>query len=392
MNFELNAEQVQLQSSVQRLYAERFQFDTRCRLLQGNSWHSESLWSDLTQLGLPAVLVPESVGGIGGHLEDMWPVLHAAAGALSLEPIISSMVLGTSALSLSGGSHVESRWLSELAEGRKTLAWAHDESASSVSAGLSPTRARLTEKGWVISGHKGPVLHGPLVHGFIVTARVQDPTSTAPHAEERLALFLVDRSQAQPSALTGREYRLVDDTAASNLHFEDTNAHPLGNPFDSAFQSQLLEQVTLLGMAALCVDMLGAMEAAYRMSIDYLNVRKQFGRLIGQNQALRHRAADMRVHVELGRSAAMAAVIAADRPLAPGSHREVLQAKLILGRYARQVCESAIHCHGGIGMTEEYAVGHYLRRVHVADHWFGHSQHLAHRLASSHLRGQVSLP
>jgi alkylation response protein AidB-like acyl-CoA dehydrogenase len=142
-----------------------------------------------------------------------------------------------------------------------------------------------------------------------------------------------------------------------------------------------LEQVTLSGMAALCVDMLGAMEAAYRLSIDYLNVRQQFGRLIGQNQALRHRAADMRVHLELGRSAAMAAVIAADRPSAPGSLQEVWQAKLILGRYARLVCESAIQCHGGIGMTEEYAVGHCLRRVHVADHWFGHSQQLAHQLA-----------
>lgn len=138
MNFELNADQVQVQSSVQRLYAERFQFDTRRRLLQGQSWHSESLWTDLTQLGLPAVLAPESVGGFGGRLEDLWPLLHTAAGALSLEPIIPSMVLGTSALSLSGACHTASAWLREMAEGRKRLAWAHDEPASSVGASPSP--------------------------------------------------------------------------------------------------------------------------------------------------------------------------------------------------------------------------------------------------------------
>src|SRR5690606_6525399 len=135
------------------------------------------------------------------------------------------------------------------------------------------------------------------------------------------------------------------------------------------------------GVAAVCADMTGAAARAYRLALDYLNTRRQFGRLIGENQALRHRAAEMLVRLELCRSMAMAAAAAADRPQDEASRADLLRAKLIVGRHARQICQHAIQLHGGIGMTEEYAVGHCLRRVHVLDHLFGDADAQAVRLA-----------
>jgi pimeloyl-CoA dehydrogenase len=128
--------------------------------------------------------------------------------------------------------------------------------------------------------------------------------------------------------------------------------------------------------------MVGAMQAAFRLAMDYLNTRKQFGRLIGENQALRHRAAEMLVSLELARSMAIAAAVAVDRPAGEDAALDVHRAKLSVGRHARALAHGAIQLHGGIGMTEEYAVGHYLRRIHVLDQLFGDGDAHAARLAA----------
>lgn len=382
MNFELNDEQNQLHDSVQRVLNQHFSFEKRRELIRAGHWHSPTLMNHLGELGVTGLLISTEHGGLGGRLEDLWPVIKASAAALSLEPLWSSAVMATSAVTLGTARATPAAPLSEplsellprLADGSRLLAWAHDEPGVGTRSGRRTTRAHRSTQGWTLTGTKSTVLHGPLAHFFVVSAHIEAPTGQS----RGPALFLVDHKE--PS-IAPRHFRLVDDTAASELTFNATPALALGDPADALGQEETLLQVSLRGMAALCVDMLGAMEAAYDMTISYLNLRKQFGRVIGQNQALRHRAAEMRVQLELCRSAAVAAVVAADRPEDPHSLREIRQSKLIVGRYARQVCESAIQCHGGIGMTEEFAVGHYLRRVHVADHLLGDSKEQAFRLA-----------
>jgi alkylation response protein AidB-like acyl-CoA dehydrogenase len=150
---------------------------------------------------------------------------------------------------------------------------------------------------------------------------------------------------------------------------------------DSAMAEKAIEGTLGAGTAAVCADMVGSMEAAFKLAMDYLNTRKQFDRLIGENQALRHRAAEMLVSLELCRSMAIGAAIAVDSPGNEDSKTDLLRAKLVIGRHARSLCQQAIQLHGGIGMTEEYAVGHYLRRVHVMDQLFGDSDAQAVRLA-----------
>ena len=146
----------------------------------------------------------------------------------------------------------------------------------------------------------------------------------------------------------------------------------------------VIAQVRALGIAALCADALGAARAALALTISYLNTRKQFGRFIGENQALRHRVAEMHVALESCRSAAVLATLALDDPDSGDPSRDLSRAKLLIGRHARWICHQAIQLHGGIGMTEEYAVGHSLRRISVIDQLMGD--------AESHLAALAVLP
>ncbi len=141
------------------------------------------------------------------------------------------------------------------------------------------------------------------------------------------------------------------------------------------------------GIAAACAEAVGAMQAAYDLAIAYLDTRQQFGRVIGANQALRHRAAEMLVSLETARSAAIAAAFAIDEPGSADAAADLPRAKMLIGRHSRLVAQAAIQLHGGIGMTEEYAVGHYLRRLTVLDQLFGdadvHAARLGQRLCAA---------
>jgi alkylation response protein AidB-like acyl-CoA dehydrogenase len=375
MNFELNDEQGQLQDSVRRLLADHCSFDKRRAIAASVTGRSAELWAQLANLGVTGLRVPEAHGGFGGRLEDLLPVLQACGAALVIEPVLASAVLGATALTLAADEATAARLLPGVADGSRIVAWAHDEPASHHAACWLQTRAEQHPGGWVLSGTKSTVLHGTLAGQFVVSARV----AGAPQDRDGRALFVVDASAA---GLRRRDFRLVDDTPASELQLHAVAATPLGNPRDGAHATRAIDATLAAGTAAACADMLGAAEEAFRLSMDYLNVRQQFGRLIGANQALRHRAADMLVSLEMARSMAMGAAVAADRPGDADSAAELMRAKLVVGKHARLVCQHGVQCHGGIGMTEEYAVGHCLRRVHVLDHLFGDASAQAQRLAA----------
>jgi pimeloyl-CoA dehydrogenase len=268
----------------------------------------------------------------------------------------------------------QQRLLPAVAAGSLQLAWAYDEVAARHAPCWTETRAVQRGDSWVLDGSKHGVLHGASAQQIIVSARV----SGAADAAEGRALFLLD---PQAVGVTLEPYWLVDDTPAADLTLRAAVAQPLGDPRDSAHGEAALQATLNAGMAAACADMVGAMEGAHQLALAYLNTRQQFGRLIGENQALRHRAAEMLVSLEICRSMAIAAALAVDHPDAEASSADLLRAKLLIGRHSRLLCQHAIQIHGGIGMTEEYAVGHYLRRVHVLDQLFGDSEAQASRLA-----------
>ena len=374
MNFELSDEQRQLQDSVERLLSDQYGFAQRRAIAAADPGYSRAVWQQLAEIGITGLPVAEAHGGFDGKAVDLLPVMQAFGRVLLLEPYLASSVLGATALRLAADAATQQRLLPAVATGELLLAWAHDEPGTRHAPCWIETRATRQGDAWVLDGVKSNVLHGGTAQHLIVSARV----SGAADAAEGRALFLVDPRAA---GVQVRGHWLVDDTPAAEITLQAVAAQPLGDPTNSAQGRAAIEGTLNAGIAAVCADMVGAMEGAHQLALDYLNTRKQFGRLIGENQALRHRAADMLVSLEICRSMAIAAAVAADRPDGEESKVDLLRAKLVIGRHSRLLCHHAIQIHGGIGMTEEYAVGHYLRRVHVLDQLFGDSDAQASRLA-----------
>ncbi|SFQ13621.1 pimeloyl-CoA dehydrogenase [Variovorax sp. OK605] len=375
MNFELNDEQLALRDSLARLLGDVYGFEKRRSIAASATGWSLAAWQQLAALGLTALPLPQAHGGFGGGAADLMPVMQELGKALVLEPFLSSIVLGATAVRLAADEVLQVQLLPDVASGELRLAWAHDEEAARHAPLWIETRARQQDGQWLLDGAKCNVLHAPSAHRFVVSAR----TAGEPGDAHGVALFHVD---ARAAGIACRAHRLVDDTPAGELRFNAARAQPLGDPHDGAAALRALEGTLAMGTAAVCADAVGAMETAYALAIDYLGTRRQFGRAIGENQALRHRAAEMLVALEMSRSMAMVAAVAADDLDAPGARADLARAKLVIGRHARAVCHAAVQVHGGIGMTEEYAVGHCLRRVTLIDQLFGDVEAQAMRLAA----------
>lgn len=371
MNFGLKEEQAALAESLSRLLADRYGFEQRRTLLAAGKAHDAKAWAQLGELGVLALPVPQAHGGFDGGARDLLPVMEALGRALALEPMLASSVLGTTAVRSAGSEAQQAAMLPQVARGETILAWAHDEPAAGRAPLWVEARAERHGGAWRLHGTKSPVLAAPLASRLVVTARI----SGAPGEREGIALFVVDPADA---GVTLRPFTLVDDSCAGEVQLQGAAAEPLGDPFDGARAAQAVAHTLAAGIAAACADMAGGAQAAFDIAMDYLRVRQQFGRPIGENQALRHRAANMLVCLEMARSMAMAAACAADLPEAEGAAQDLHRAKFSVARNAREVLHGAIQIHGGIGVTEECAVGHYLRRLQVLDQLFGDADtHLA---------------
>ncbi|MDM0015260.1 acyl-CoA dehydrogenase family protein [Variovorax sp. J22P168] len=364
MDFELSDDQQQLAQSLDRVLRAHCSFEKRQAIAATDAGWSEPLWGQLAQLGVTALGIAERHGGLGGGAIERLPVLQAFGAVHLLEPYLATCVLGATAVQAAGSSAQQAALLPAVAEGRARLAWAHDEAATRHAPLWVQARARRDGASWRLTGIKSLVLGAAAATRWVVSARIEGE----PDAEQGLALFLV---RPDAAGVRLRSFRLVDDTPAGELALDDAEAEALGDATDSGCAAAAIRAVQAAGTAAACADMVGAMESAFALTTSYVNTRQQFGRAIGDYQAVRHRSADMAVALEMARSMAIAAAGAADDQDAPGAAVELARAKLVVGRHARALCEAAIQSHGGIGMTEEYAVGHCLRRVHVLDHLFG---------------------
>ncbi len=374
MNFNLSDEQQLLSQSLSRLLDDHYAFDKRRAIAADAAGWSAPVWARLAEIGVTALGIPETVGGLGGGAVDRLPVMQAFGRALLLEPYLASVVLGATAVRRAGTEAQQDCLLPGVARGDLRLAWAHDEAEARHAPLWVQMRARREGGCWRLDGGKTLVLHAAAAGPIVVSARLHGQ----PDDDMGLALFVVDGA-AEGARL--RSYRLVDDTPAADLTLSGALAEPLGDPADGRRAADAIRATLAAGTAAVCADMVGTMETAFALTTAYVNTRKQFGRLIGEYQALRHRVAEMNVGLEVARSMAIAAAIAADEPAGQDARIDLTRAKLLIGRQARSLCHAAIQSHGGIGMTEEYAVGHCLRRVHVLDQLFGDVDAQAARLA-----------
>lgn len=371
MNFETSDEMSAMRVSLTRLLDDHYTAAHREALLTNHTAYAEQAWREIARLGLAGLQVPEEFGGFGTPPTDLMPVLQELGRTLAPVPFTSSCVLGAAALRTANNPEARRDLLPPLAAGTLQLTGAHELPAPTASV-----TAVATSNSWHLYGLQKHIPYAACADWIFLDSRGEDLNELA------RGLFLV---AAGAEGLQLRGHRLIDGTPAADIQLQGVSATPLCLP-GSIEAKTALNAIAAAGIAAACAEMVGCMEAALGLTVDYLKTRKQFGRLIGENQALRHRIAEMAISLEMARSLSIAASIAAGKGGFEDaiSRADLHRAKFLVGRNARSLCQTAIQLHGGIGMTEEYRVGHYLRRVHVLDRQFGDgSHHLEHLMALS---------
>jgi alkylation response protein AidB-like acyl-CoA dehydrogenase len=261
-----------------------------------------------------------------------------------------------------------------MAEGKLLLAFAHGERQARYDLSDVLTTAKPKEAGWVLDGAKSVVLHGDSAQRLVASAR----TAGERDDPKGITLFLVD---ATANGVARRSYPVRDGTRAAEISLSGVEVGHEDLLGDIGAALPIIERVVEAGIAATAAEAVGAMEAMQALTLEYLKTRQQFGRPIGDNQILQHRAADMLMELERGRSMAMFAAMMVEEPDAAERAHNIAMAKVGIGQASKFVSQNAIQLHGGIGMTEEYAVGHYFRRCMVIEHMFGDTAHHLSRLA-----------
>jgi pimeloyl-CoA dehydrogenase small subunit len=376
MDFDLSEEQSILKDSVERLLTENYGFEQRKKILGSPEGWSGEMWGRYAELGLLALPFAEEHGGVGGGPMETMIVMEAMGRALALEPFFSTVVLGGGFLRLGGTTEQQAEIIPAIAEGSRKLAFAQVERQSRFDLNHVETAARKDGGDYLISGAKGVVLHGDTADQLIVTARTAGDARDA----NGVGVFVVD---AKASGVTRRGYAMQDGLRGAEISFDKVRVPAsavLGDPEDGL---PLVERVVDQAIAALAAEAVGVMAAMQALTVEYLKVRKQFGVPIGQFQVLQHRAVDMYVALEQARSITLYATMMSDSDDTTERSRAAHAAKAEIGRGGRSVGEGAVQLHGGVGMTMEYAVGHYFKRMTMIDLMFGDSEHHLRALAES---------
>lgn len=374
MDFDLSEEQRLLKESLDRLVAQRYAFEQRKAYAQNPDGWSRELWRQYAELGLLGLPFAEGDGGSGGGPVETMLVMEAFGRALALEPYLATIVLGGGFLRHGGSPALCAELVPQIAQGALTLAFAQTERHSRWTLADVATQARRDGTGWVLDGEKGVVLHGDSADRLIVTAR----TAGGQRERDGIGVFLVDAGAA---GVTRRGYPTQDGLRAAEVALAEVRVGPeavLGEPGAGL---PLVERVVDEAIAALCAEAVGAMAAMHELTVEYLKTRRQFGREIGSFQVLQHRAVDMLVALEQARSMAMLATMMAAEDDAAQRRDAVAAAKVQIGRSGKFIGQQAIQLHGGIGMTMEYKVGHYFKRVTMIDAMFGDAGHHLRALA-----------
>ncbi len=358
MNFELTDERQMLADGLRRLLADKT--DLKAVVEGKHPWSAES-WAALAEMGVIGALFSEEQGGFGGAGFDLMVVFEEMGRAGAPEPLLEIVLAGGLIAEL--GSEAQTAHLEEVIGGGTQLAFAHGEPGSRYDLERVAAKARQDGDGWVLTGRKSVVANGGEADYLVVSAR----TSGEVDDREGISLFLV------PNDVPGldiRAYPLAGGGRGAELTFEDTPlpGEALLGAVGGAFAP--IETAVARATCALTAEALGLMERSKDLTIDYLSQRKQFGQPIGKFQALQHRMSELLIEVEQARSAVINLAGHLD---APRDEREihVSATKQLVGQTAKLVVEESIQMHGGIGMTMEYDLGHFARRLTMTEHRLG---------------------
>jgi len=375
MKLVLSEEEQFLKDTAKNFAAERSPI-SHFRALRDNDdptlWDKE-IWSEMVKLGWPGILIPEEYGGSNFGVAGIGVILQECAKTLTPSPLFATGVLGAYAISNYGNEEQKKNYLPKIVNGEITTALAVDE-FSHHNPNDSVMSAKKEGSNYVLNGKKIFVIDGASADLFIVLSR----TSGNSGDTAGMTLFLIN---ADASGIEKIKLDMADSRNYANIVFNNVlidSSQILGNEETGG---ETIEDILDIGRIAISSEMLGNAESAFDTTLDYLKQRKQFGVLIGSFQALQHRAAEMFCELELTKSSVMAALRAADENSNELQRMSSL-AKTIAGETLHLVSNEAIQMHGGIGVTDEYDIGFFLKRARVAEQIFGSSKYHTERYAN----------
>ncbi|WP_293902030.1 acyl-CoA dehydrogenase family protein [Phenylobacterium sp.] len=373
MDFDLSDEQKLLRDSAARFGEDHYAFSAwRARAAEGRGFDRAN-WGRMAGLGWLALNVPEADGGLGGSPIDTMVLMEAFGRVLMLEPYVSTCVIAPLLLrhAVAGPRRA---LMDAIAAGAAVVSLADAEPGSRFDLQHIATRAAPTDGGFVLSGDKSHALDGGVADWFIVPARTAAGVADA----GGISLFLVP---ADAAGLSIHASRAMDHRINARLRLDGVRVGAEALIGDAGDGAPRLRQAVDHAIVARLAEALGAMDAVCEMTLQHLRTRQQFGQPLGAFQALQHRAVDMAIACEEARSMTYLATLSLDKPEAERG-RIVAAAKARVSQTSLYVGRQAVQLHGGVGFSEELAVGHYLKRLTMIDMAFGNADHQRARFAA----------
>jgi alkylation response protein AidB-like acyl-CoA dehydrogenase len=369
MDFNLSKEQELLRDGLGRFLSTRYDLEkSRAAAKTGAGWQPDIWRGFADELGILGATLPEDVGGIGGGPVEVMVIAEALGHALVVEPYVDTVVVAGGLLQRAR-CPAAAALLQKVVAGTAIVALAAAEPGSGERWQDVSTVADRDGDHWVLRGSKIVAMSAPIATHLLITART--PSG--------LSLFIAETDSA-PTAMEIHNFRTVDDRRAADLVFDGLRlpASALLGQEGQAWPS--LSQARDEGAAAICSEAVGCMRKVLADTVEYCKQRQQFGQPIGSFQVLQHRMVDMYMELEQAIAAVYLAVLNLDAE--PDARaRAVSAAKATIGRAARFVGQQAVQLHGGMGMTEELAIGHYFKRLTALQYEFGSTDYHVARYA-----------
>jgi len=374
MDFQLTEEQRMLRDGARR-YLESECGGEKRLLTTAEAGFAPHHWRMFAELGWLGLGLPEAVGGIGGTPTDVSILMQEFGYALAVEPYWPVAVLTAQTILASGDERRIAELLPPLVEGKIFPVLAHNEDqARGVVEHVTTTATRSATGGWRLDGSKSLVVAGNKADRYVVSARIAGDSRD----RDGISLFLVP---TDARGLRVHPVRLIDNRWGAHIDLDGVeigDADRIGLPGQG---HAALERGHAIALVALAAEAIGLMERSLEITRDYVTVRKQFGVTLGTFQAVQHRLADMLIELELSRGMVYRALACLDAD--PATQQQALSAlKYQVGKSGKFVCGQAIQLHGGIGVTEEYIIGHYFKRMTLIEYAMGDSHSHLERLAA----------
>ncbi|NOX40755.1 MAG: pimeloyl-CoA dehydrogenase small subunit [Alphaproteobacteria bacterium] len=358
MDFEHSDERKMLADTLDRWVLQDYPLAARLTAGASELGYARDKWASLAELGVIGALFAEEDGGFGGHGFDLSVVFQSLGRGLVVEPLLQSGVLGGGAVALGGG---QAELIEALISGEKQTALAHFEASDGGEIDAIEAVAEKTRDGWRLRGQKAVVRSAASADFLVVSAK----------SAAGVSLFMVPSDNGGLSLQT---YQTIDGGSASEVLLDAVDLPTDALIGTEGQGAEILTEVLGRGVLCLCAEALGLMEVIRDITVEFLQTRKQFGLPIGKFQALQHRMAEMLLEIEQVKSAVINAADVVDTPGRP-RERALSAAKYTVGRVGKLVAEEAIQMHGGMGMTWEYPLGHFAKRLVMIDHELGDEDH-----------------